>query len=145
MTENCEQGEHMVRYEIIEHTADIGIIARGASLDELFENAAYGMFDLMFDLGTVESVTTVEVTIAGDEPAELLYRWLSELLYRFETEDMVWCSFSVTIGDGLSAVVRGAGIEAAELRGAPIKAVTRHNLTLQHHGREWTSTVLFDI
>lgn len=135
----------MVRYEIIEHTADIGIIARGASLGELFENAAYGMFDLMFDLGTVKPVTTLEVVLPNDEPVELLYRWLSELLYRFETEDMVLCSFSVKIGDGLSAVAQGAGIEVADLRGAPIKAVTRHNLTLQHRGGEWTGTVLFDI
>ena len=38
-------------FEIIEHTAEIGIAARGGALEEAFANAARGMFSLMIDLG----------------------------------------------------------------------------------------------
>ena len=34
----------------MDHTADVGIRAYGASLEELFENAAAGMFSLITDL-----------------------------------------------------------------------------------------------
>jgi len=136
-----------MRYEILEHTADIGIVAHGASLEKLLENAAYGMFDLMFDLSVLEP--TVETAIEIDpeeEPTELLHRWLSELLYRFEADETVWSRFSVEFrGGGLTSTVRGAGIAGLELRGTPVKAVTFHNLYLQRHGSNWTATVLFDI
>src|SRR3972149_294317 len=36
-------------FEILEHTADVGIVAHGASLEEIFANAAAGMFALMAD------------------------------------------------------------------------------------------------
>ena len=48
----------MRRFEILDHTADIGIIAFGSTLPELFEHAAYGMCSLMFDLtGMPSSIT----------------------------------------------------------------------------------------
>ena len=35
------------RFEVFEHTADVGIIAYGKTLSEAFENAALGMFDII--------------------------------------------------------------------------------------------------
>ncbi|PIU56057.1 MAG: protein archease, partial [Chloroflexi bacterium CG07_land_8_20_14_0_80_51_10] len=36
----------MQNFEIIDHTADVGIVAYGDSVEEVFINAAYGMFSL---------------------------------------------------------------------------------------------------
>ena len=49
----------MLRYEVLAHTADTGILAHGASLAEAFENAAFGMFDLVFDLSGVTGAPPV--------------------------------------------------------------------------------------
>jgi SHS2 domain-containing protein len=136
-----------VRYEAIEHTADAGIVAHGASLAKLFENAAYGTFDLMFDLSSLEPDAEIQLVIpTEDHPADLMYRWLVELLYRFEVDEKVWCKFVVTMDDqGLSARVGGANSGGVELRGTPIKAVTLHELSIVEHARDWTATVLFDV
>jgi len=132
-----------VRYETIDHTGDAGIIAYGTSMNELFENAAYGMFDLMFDLSLTRPDRARHIEIQGSDREEVLYGWLSETLYRFETEDTVWCSFEVRVGTGgLVAVVGGTNPPA--LRGSPVKAVTRHDLTIAQQGKNWTATVLFD-
>jgi len=135
-----------VRYETIEHTADAGIVAHGATLAELFENAAYGMFDLMFDLARLESDVEIELAATAEDPEELMYHWLVELLYRFEVDERVWCAFAVDLDDrSLSARVGGASLGSIELRGTPIKAVTLHGLRLGRCAREWTATVLFDV
>lgn len=135
-----------VRYEIIDHTADSGIVAHGATVEELFENAAFGMFDLMFDLSSLEPAVEIELAVTAEEPFELLYRWLSELLYRFEIDSVVWCRFAVTINDrALSARVGGTNFGGLELRGTPIKAVTLHGLHVGKCAGEWTATVLFDV
>ncbi len=134
-----------MRYEVSSHTADVGIVAFGASREELFENAAFGMFDLMFDLSSLEPDTDSQLAVSGEDPAELLYRWLSELLFRFEVDETVWCRFDVSFAaEGLNARVQGTGTSGVELRGAPIKAVTFHGLQIEGYARGWAATVLFD-
>ena len=135
-----------VRYEIVEHTADAAIVAHGATIAELFENAAYGMFDLMFELSSLESDSEIELTVTAEDPVELMYRWLIELLYRFEVDEKVWSEFAVTFDDrGLSARVRGTDLGGLDLRGTPIKAVTLHDLSIAERAGDWTATVVFDV
>jgi SHS2 domain-containing protein len=138
---NCD-----VRYETIDHTADAGIVVYGSSLEELLENAAYGMFDLMFDLSVLRAGREIDVTLEDGDPDELLYRWLSELLYRFEVDDVVPVDTTVEVGDtGLKAQLRCVDAGALELRGTPIKAVTLHDLQVTRRGDGWMARVLFDV
>ena len=43
----------MLRYELIDHTADIGMRVFGTTLAELFENAGVALFELIADITTV--------------------------------------------------------------------------------------------
>src|SRR2546430_11162075 len=97
-----------VRYEEIEHTADVGIRAYGSTLDELFANAAEGMFSLVADLGSVKAVGEIEVRLEAEDLPTLLLRWLSELLYIHETQRLPFASFEVPV-DGTSLRGRGPG------------------------------------
>ncbi len=74
------------RYGPFEHTAEAGIIARGATLSEAFANAAEGMFALMLELGAVAEHDEREVAIEGEGTEQLLVGWLLELLFLTETE-----------------------------------------------------------
>jgi SHS2 domain-containing protein len=85
-------------FEILEHTADVGVLARGRTLAEAFAHAAEGMFSIMVDLEGVREVEQRSIAVAGHDWPGLLVAWLSELLYysdvdgllfkRFEVEDM---------------------------------------------------------
>lgn len=134
-----------MRYEEIDHTADVGIRAYGSILEELFANAAEGMFSLIVDLDTVKPVGEVEVRLSADDSPTLLLHWLSELLYLHETQRLVFCSFDVKVdGLALRGRARGEAIDKKrhELKLA-IKAVTRHRLTVDV--KKGFAEVIFDI
>jgi SHS2 domain-containing protein len=135
----------VVRYEEIDHTADVGIRAHGRTLDELFANAAEGMFSLVADLAKVKPVGEIEVRLAAEDVPTLLVRWLSELLYVHETEHLLFSAFDVLVqGTSLTGRARGEPIDKArhELQLA-IKAVTRHGLRVDP--KEGIAEVIFDI
>ena len=134
-----------MRYEEIEHTADVGIRAYGRTLDELFANSAEGMFSLIADLSKVKPVGEIEVRATADDAAALLVRWLSELLFVHETERLLFSSFDAAVdGTSLRGRARGEPIDKArhELKLA-IKAVTRHALSVDP--AKGTAQVIFDI
>jgi len=134
-----------VRYEEIDHTADVGIRAYGSTLDELFANASEGMFSLIANLEDVRPVGEVEIRLQADDIPILLLRWLSELLYLHETQRFLFSSFEVRVRDtSLEARARGEAIDKTrhELRLA-IKAVTRHRLSVDPV--KGMAEVIFDI
>ncbi len=134
-----------MRYEEIEHTADVGIRAHGSTLNELFENAGEGMFSLIADLDSVKPVGEIEVRLAADDIATLMLRWLSELLYIHETQHLLLAAFDVHLdGTSLRGRARGETIDKKrhELK-LVIKAVTRHRLNVDP--QKGIAEVIFDI
>ncbi len=134
-----------MRYEELDHTADVGIRAHGASLDELFAAAAAGMFSLVADLRKVRAVGEVEVRVKADDLEALMVRWLSELLFLHETQRLLLKEFDVRIaGTSLEARARGEAIDKKrhELK-LNIKAVTYHRLRIDR--KAGLAEVIFDI
>ena len=86
----------MRRYRLIEHTADIGLIAYGASLPEAFANAAYGMFSIIANLRPVREVESRAVEVTAGDPESLLFEWLNHLIYIFEVDNLLLKRFDVT-------------------------------------------------
>jgi len=134
-----------MRYELLEHTADVLIRAYGSTVEECFENAAYAMFDQMVDASTVRPLEEVEVRGEGDDLEERLFDLLSELLFIHDANRMVFSEFEVTFEDGtLRCVARGERLDPD--RHGPrteIKAVTFHMMEVDEE--EPSVTVLFDI
>ena len=137
----------MPRYEVLSHTADTGVVVHGATITELFEHAAFAMFDLMFGVGDLRGVDRIDVEVAATTVEELLVDWLSTLLFEAETKDLALCSFGIeTLGDGrLSGWASGISSFDLELSGAPIKAITYHALAIEEHPDGWSARVLFDV
>jgi SHS2 domain-containing protein len=134
-----------VRFEEIEHTADVGIRAYGHSLDELFANAAEGMFSLIADLRNVRPVGEVQVRGTAEDTPTLFLRWLSDLLYVHETQHLLFCAFEANVrGTSLDGIARGEAIDRNrhELK-LVLKAVTRHKLTVDLDAG--VAQVIFDI
>jgi len=138
----------MERFTALEHTADKGIKAYGATFEELCENAAYGMFSLMADLEGCEPVLTRTIEVEADEPEELLRAWLAELLYQFEVDRILFTEFEVRkVEDGkLTGVARGVPFDSnIEWLGSSVKAVTHHGLYVRQNDGGWEAQVIFDV
>ncbi len=103
---NCSS-EHMrkcvimKRFELIEHTADMGLEAYGETLAEAFANAAYGMFSIIAELDAVREVETRRVEISEEDMEGLLFEWLNSLLYYFDVEMLLFKRFDIIeFGEG---------------------------------------------
>ena len=137
-------------YEFFEHTADVGAVVRGATLPRLFENAARAMFDLICDRRTVRPRCAVRIVVRGESLEDLLVRWLSELLFRLETQGLLFTSFAVERVDRTLLLARGVarGETIDRSRHAlmrEIKAVTYHQIRLIRGRRAWRVRIIFDV
>jgi len=145
---SLDEAEGVHGYTLQEHTADIGIEARGAGLEELFANCAAGMFSLVTDLSLVKEKDAREVELEAEDYGSLLVRWLSRLLYFLDAEEMLFKRFDVQRVEQftLKATAWGEPIhrDSHDLRLA-IKAVTYHKLEVQKIDGRWRAQVYFDI
>ena len=134
-------------FEVMEHTADAGIVAHGGTLGEAFEQTAMGMYALMVDLDDVRETEVREVTAGGETPETLLLHWLLELLFLTETESLLFSRFEVRVlGGKLSSRAYGEPLDSERHElGAGIKGVTRHLLEVAPEDGGYRARVLFDI
>jgi len=135
-------------YETFEHTADLGIRVRADGLDALFADAARGLFStLVEDLGTVRPQREVTFRIDGRQKDYLFFDWLNELLFRSETQHILFSEFTVTVGDtGLAASARGEPVDPRRHRlSHEVKAITYHHLKVEQTADGWCAEVIGDI
>ncbi len=135
-------------YEIFEHTADLGIRVCADSPDELFADAARGLFAVMVaSVDAVRPGEEVTFQLAGSNIEELLHDWLSELLYTFYTRRLVLAEFRVQVGlTGLSAVAQGEPLDPSRHEiGSEVKAITWHGLKVEQLADRWQAEVIVDM
>jgi SHS2 domain-containing protein len=137
----------MKEYDILEHTADVGIRAYGNTLDEAFVHAAKGLFDIITDNSEIKPVQKVDVSLpAAPSIEQLLVDWLSELVFLNGARNLVFGRFDVKItGTSLKATVYGDEYDVKKYRmGTEVKAVTYHMLEVRDQ-RPYHVQVLLDI
>ena len=136
------------RFEILDHTADIGIIVHGENLKALFENAGKAFFHLITDLRKVRRRIERRIDIGGESLDRLMVDWLSELLYLHDVENLLFKGFKVeSVGeDGLRAVVKGEPFqEGVHVIKTGVKAVTYHQIEVRQEKGRWRAQVILDL
>src|SRR4051812_1800632 len=95
-------------FELFEHTADLGLRVRAASLEELLIEAARGLLAMLVaNPEVVRPLQTKSISVAADEPGFLLFDWLNELLFAFESEKLLFVQFELKLEDrNLQAICR---------------------------------------
>jgi len=139
---------HMKRYEQFPHTADIGVHVFGKDLKELFENAAFAMFDIIADLEGIKTSITKEFEVKAPNYEELLVAWLDELLYNFYTKSIIFSEFKVEeLSENLikaKAFGRPVGENRNRLQ-TEIKAATYSDLRIKKTSDGYQVDIIFDI
>jgi len=135
-------------FETFEHTADLGLRVRAPDLDQLFAEAAQALFSaIVDDLQSVELKQKVDLELHGDDRALMLFDWLNELLYRFDTEHLLFGKFEVRImDDALKATAWGESSDLSRHSlGHEVKAITYHGLRVEKEENGWLAEVIVDI
>lgn len=137
----------MEAFQILEVTGDVGIAVSGSDLQELFRNAAFGLYYLITPT-KVSNTKRIEVSVSSIDMESLLINWLNELIFRFDVEGFVGNSveFEFLTDTELKAIVRG-GIFDKECceKGSLIKAATYHGLEIKKKSDGYYAKIIFDI
>ena len=142
-----------VGYELLEHTADVGIRARGPTLEAAFEQATEGLADVLGTLapgwspGKSGPGETVAVQVAAGDPGGLLVDWLNEVLWLREVRQAKLTGVRVErVGDGTAAGWVAFSGDGPAPDGTFVKAVTYHRLRVEPDpGGGWLIEVYLDV
>ncbi len=134
-------------FTILDHTADIGLLASGPNLEEAFVNAAKGMFSIIAHVDTpVSPLQPFSIEVEADSLADLLISWLNRLLYLYDTEKVLFSHFEILElkPTKLLAKVAGEPIQDKHKINTYIKAATYHDVQVIQN-EHCTLRVIFDV
>ena len=141
-------------YETFEHTADLGLRVRAPDLDTLFVEAARALFSaIVEELDTVEPQQQVNLRLENEDLELLLFDWLNELLYKFDTEHLLFGRFQVETrplegrsGLLLKGVASGEPLDRTRhALSHEVKAITYHGLRVEQTADGWLAEIIVDI
>jgi len=142
----------MPRYKILSDVAiaDVCFETEGKDLNELFENAAFATEEIMVDTKTVKLKVKRTITLEKENIEDLLYDFLSELLFLKDTEGLVFSSITAKIEKNkthkLTAVVKGEVLDQKRHTWrADVKAVTLHMFLIEKKRDKWFCRVVLDV
>ncbi len=141
----------MKEFEILEHTADIGIAAYGKNKREVFISAAKGMFEIIAgETKNLKENFYDKIKLEADNLEGLLFAWLNELLYIGETKLVILNKFEIKdlSNNKIEAEVKRIKINPPSIKiEKEIKAVTYHRLEIKKDEESglWRAQVIFDI
>ena len=141
----------MKEFEILEHTADIGLIAYGKNREEVFINTAKGMFGIIAgENRNLKENFYDKIKLEADNLEGLLFAWLNELLYISETKLVILNKFEIKdlSNNKIKAEVEGMKINPPSVKiEKEIKAVTYHRLEIKKDEGSglWSAQIIFDI
>lgn len=136
-------------YREFDHTGDLGLEITGADLASLFRNSALALGDLLYDPSRVDPAEEIGILVRGGDTADLLVRFLAEVLYLFDVRGFQSCGFEFPrLGETeLRALARGEPIDPDRHRlRQSVKAVTYHQAEVRRTpAGAWRARVILDV
>lgn len=146
----------MAGFEILEHTADVGLLATAPTVTGVFEQATRGMAQIAgiwrSTNGGVDSARPQSerdehgIRVEARDREGALVDWLSEVLYLHDTRNIALTRVIVdAVGEtSVSGRIWSSPLDDADTA-IQIKAVTYHQLDVRETSEGWSATVFFDI
>ncbi len=135
-------------FEILDHTADIGIIAYGADVKELFSNAALALYSLITELESIQEKLHLDLEVRSEDRDSLLVDWLNELIYCFDSKHVLFKRFDIEslTHSALRATCYGEDFDPNkhEIK-IGVKAATYHMLRLDTDESGYRAQIILDI
>ncbi len=134
-----------MRYRFIDHTADIAFEVYGRDLAELLENSALAFYDAFVQTEKINNTVERKINVEGDDEELLLYHWLNELLYLFDTEFFAAREVAVEVRDLRAEGVLRGGRFTSEIVKVEPKAITMHKFRVEKGREGYKAFVVVDI
>ncbi len=135
-------------YRFIDHTADIAFEVEAENLEELVCDAAIAFYSAFTYLEELDESESMEVSLSESNPDGLLFSWLNELLFIFDTNHFAGKHVEVKIKENdrieLHGKIFGGRLSPEKVKLEP-KAITLHNFRVEKTERGWRAFVVVDI
>ena len=138
-------------YRFFEHTADLGIEVTAPSLDHLLIDCWRALTDSVTSIERIESLETRRFVVEADDLQRLIVDWLSEAIYLFETEGLVFSEVAVRVEQSAAGwrVQATASGEPFELQRhglkTLVKAATYHGIQIGETAQGWQARLILDL
>lgn len=138
----------MKKYEVLEHTADIGIRVKSSSLEGLFRDAGLALTDLSTEKQKIiiPEKHKIVITQKAANLEELFVNWLNELLSLSSAEGLIFEDIKINQAteNFIDAIAIGSDRKNYKTN-IEIKAATYHQLEVQKINSHWQAEVIFDV
>lgn len=142
----------MSGYRFLEHTADIKVKAYGKTLNDAFQEATRALFEVMTDTSKIHPTIKRKIEVEAEDVEALLYEWLEEFIYLFDSKGLVFSEFkveSIQQTEGrykLEGEARGEEFdEEKHPQRTEIKAITYHEMKIKQSPEKTVLEFVFDI
>lgn len=130
--------------------ADIAFQVKADSWDHLFAGASEALTSVMVDMRDLASDRHLSINLSAPTVEDLLYDWLSEMVYLKDVEAFLAKSADISVTPGaiwsVSGTLNGDTIHPGTQRlGQDIKAVTYHMFRVSREGNDITAQVVVDV
>lgn len=137
-----------IDFELLEHTSDIGVLARGQSREEALISASKGLTSIIVDPAPFRPLDERYFRATGSDEAAQIVNWLNEILFFFDTEGMIFAEFTIDSWNEREIVGHAHGerfdVERHEFRTA-VKAATFHQFESRQTSDGWEIRVFVDV
>ncbi|MFX1241093.1 MAG: archease [Promethearchaeota archaeon] len=142
-----------VGYKFLDHTADVSVEAFGTTLEEAFEQTVYSLMETITpSLGAISPIIERSVVIEAEDKEALLFDFLSEFLYIFDVEELIFNKIEIQpiIKEKnkyiLKAVAKGEKFNKLKHEpGIEVKAITYSFMNIEQKKNEVKINIIFDI
>jgi protein archease len=135
-------------FQFLEHTSDIGVLARGANRNEALIAASQGLTSILVNPVDFKPLEERFFKAAGPDEAAQIVNWLNEILFFFDTDGMVFVEFGIESWNANEVIGYARGerldIDRHEFRTA-VKAATYHQLESHPAPSGWEIRVFVDV
>ena len=134
-----------MKFEIIDHTGDVGIIVYGSDFNEILKNSVFALSELVFPDTGFQADITETVQVEGATKEDLILNLLSLVVQRIDSDGVIFFdinSLSITAGS-VNAELKGMKIREGMSYEYVLKAVTYHDLEV--NTSKGYARIIFDI
>jgi SHS2 domain-containing protein len=135
-------------FELFDHTADIGIRVRAATLPELLAPAAEGLYAVIGEVMAGAEADPISLDLTGAEPPSLLRDYLGELLVLFDRDDrrVILLDNPTFDKQRLKVTARTANVDQdRSVLIREVKAITYHELDIRSIPGGYEAAIIVDI
>ena len=142
-----------IGYRFLDHTADVSVEIIGRNLEQAFEQTAYSlMYTITPNLNLITPQVEKKITIDAEDKEALLFDFLTEFLYLFDVEGLVFNQINVQqikkIKNHyfLKAIIKGEKFDKNKHKlGTEVKAITYSFMKIEEKKEEVKINIVFDV